>query len=186
MQDVDVLILNSQYDQEEIKRMITRKNPCFYLMDAKTTGADWKVLWNHPRGKGFTKRSAAIKIDILLPGIMELPSFNPYWINYHNSLKLPTAPLLLVLLHKVRGWSKRVNSTDHHYEKHRQDASDVATLAPLASQTGVTIHDNVLPDEFIESASVWVNDFIAAYPKLRTQYHWRKIGFTHMPETLYP
>jgi len=178
MQDVDVLILDSQYDdQEEIKRMIASQNSRFYLVNAKTIGAHWKVLWYHPRGRGSTKRPAAIKIDVLLPGIMELPSFDPYWIDYDNSLRLPTAPLSLVLLHKVRGWSERIDSTGHQYEKRWQDARDVATLAPLASRMGVTIHDDVLPDEFIESASEWVNDFVATYPKLRTRYHWRKIGF---------
>jgi hypothetical protein len=178
MQDVDVLILDSHYEQEEIKRMLAGKNPGFYLVDAKTAGADWKVLWYHLRGRGSTRRPGAIKIDVLLPGIMEIPSFDPRWIERDNSRRLPTAPLSLVLLHKVRGWSERIKSVqDHHYQRHKQDAHDVTTLAPLASQMGVTIHDGVLPNEFTESANGWVNDFIAAYPELRTQYHWSKIGF---------
>jgi len=41
----------------------------------------------------------------------------------------------------------------------------------------VTINDDALPNDFIESASEWVNNFIAAYPELRTRYHWRQIGF---------
>jgi hypothetical protein len=178
MQDVDVLILDSQYDQEEVKRMMTRRSRRFYLVNATTFGADWKVLWYHPSGRGSTRRPAAVKIDVLLPRTMELPSFDPYWIDYNNDLGLPTAPLLLVLLHKVLGWSERIESSQYHqYQKHEQDASDVGTLAPLASKMGVTIHDNVLPDDFIESATEWVNDFIATYPNLRTRYHWRKIGF---------
>jgi hypothetical protein len=178
MQDVDVLILDSQWDQETVKWMMTEENPCFYLVDAKTAGADWKVLWYHPYGSGSTRRTWAVKIDILLPGIIELPTFDPGWIEYDNNHKLPTAPLSLVLLHKVLGWWERINSLDdYHYEKHWQDARDVANLAPLASQMGVTIDDDVLPDSFIDSASEWVNAFIAKYPKFRTRYHWRKIGF---------
>lgn len=181
MQDVDILILDSQYDQETIKRMMTRQNRCFFLVDPQTIGADYKVLWYHPNGRGSsghpTRRPSAIKVDILLPGIMELPSFDPYWIESDNNLRLPTAPLSLVLLHKVRGWWDRINSDDHHYRDHWKDAQDVANLAPIASEMGVTINDGVLPDDFIDSASEWANNFIATYPEFRTRYHWRKIGF---------
>ncbi len=182
---MDVLVLDTRYDQERIKRMITGANPCFYLVNARTIGADYKVLWYHPHGRGTirnerssTRRPLSVKVDILLPGIMDLPSFDPRWIDYENDLRLPTAPLSLVLLHKVRGWWERVNSPeDHHYQKHMQDADDVATLAPLASEMGVTIDDDALPDDFIESASGWVNNFIVAYPEFQTGYHWRQIGF---------
>ena len=181
MQDVDILILDSQYDQESIKRMMTRENRCFFLVDPRTIGADYKVLWYHPKGRGSrgrpTRRALAVKVDILLPGIIELPSFDPCWIDSNNDLGLPTAPLSLVLLHKVLGWWERINSDDHHYQDHWKDAQDVANLAPIASKTGVTINDDVLPDDFIDSASEWVNNFIATYPKFRTRYHWRKIGF---------
>ena len=160
---------------------MTRENQCFFLVDPQTIGADYKKLYYHPNGRGSsqhpTRRPSAIKIDILLPGIIDLPSFDPYWIEYDNDLRLPTAPLSLVLLHKVRGWWARINSDDHHYRDHVKDAQDVANLAPIASQMGVTINDNALPDDFIDSASEWVNNFIAVYPKLRTRYHWRKIGF---------
>ena len=109
---------------------------------------------------------------------MDLPSFDPRWIDCDNDFSLPTAPLSLVLLHKVRGWWDRIKSPEgHHYQKHWQDACDVAALAPIASQTGVTIDGDALPENFIESASEWVNNFIAAYPELRTRYHWRQIGF---------
>ena len=109
---------------------------------------------------------------------MDLPSFDPRWIDCDNAFSLPTAPLSLVLLHKVRGWWERINSTEyHHYQKHRQDACDVAALAPIASKIGVTIDDDALPDDFIESASKWVNNFIVAYPEFQTQVHWIQIGF---------
>jgi len=176
--DVDILILDSHHDQETIKWMMAEENPCFYLVDAKTPGADWTVLWYHPHGEGSTRRPAAIKIDILLPGIMDLPSFDPSFIDFDNSRSLPAAPILLVLLHKVRGWWERFHSpNDYQHKKHWDDACDVANLAPLASQMGVTIHDDVLPDDFIYNASEWVNEFIAEYPKFRTRYHWRKLGY---------
>ena len=107
---------------------------------------------------------------------MELPSFNPSYIYYENDYRLPTAPLSLVLLHKVRGWSERINSSEmHHYVKHWKDARDVEFLAPLAARMGVTIDEKVLSEEFIDSSIEWVNKFIATYPELHTGNHWRKI-----------
>ena len=169
--------------------MITRKNPCFYLLDAITPGAFFKVLWYHPHGEasiGHHSSIKPIKIDILLPGDAKLPSFHPSQIvhwnvtlgNSGNSLRLPTAPLLLVLLHKVLGWwTRRRSSQDHIWEKHMRDALDVVNLLPIASRRRVRIHDNVLPDDFLESASEWVREFIATYPNHRAQYHWGEIGF---------
>ena len=152
-------------------------NPCFYLKDSKTPGSNWTVLWYHPNGEGSTRRDASIKIDILLPGDAELPSLDPYWIDYSNE-DLPAAPLLLVLLHKVLGWWEHFNSAhSHHYQKHYQDARDVENLLILASEMGVTIDYHVLPHDFIDSAKEWVKKFIAEYPDTQMRYHWRQIGF---------
>jgi hypothetical protein len=154
---------------------MVRENPCFYLVDAKTPGADWKVLWYHPDGVGPTRRPSAIKIDVLVPGTMDLPSFDRRWI-YRRVDKLPTAPLSLVLLHKVRGWSERIKSdVPYQWEKHRQDASDVASLLPIASKGGVNINSGVLPHDFLESAGGWVAAFINKYQF--PIHHWREIGF---------
>jgi len=156
---------------------MAEENPCFYLIPAKTTGVNWKLLWYHPDGESSTGYPAPIKIDILVPGSAELPSFKPRRIDYHNEHVLPAAPLLLVLLHKVLGWWRRMNSPDkHHYQKHWQDARDVANLVVLASQLGVRIDGHVLPDNFIDSAREYVNEFMAAYPKVQTRYYWRRIG----------
>jgi len=177
MQDVDVLILNSEYDQETIKWMMTVHNKCFYLEIPSTPDADWKRLSYHPQGS--TADTKGINIDILVPPSAELPLFDPYWINCNNEHGLPAAPLLLVLLHKVLGWWKNVNSSDYHYKKHQKDADDVEYLVPLASRMGVTIGNDILPDTFIDSARQWVNEFMARYPNDRMMYHWGNIGF-HM------
>jgi hypothetical protein len=182
MQDVDVLVLDRQddgshYDPEDIKRWMVEENPRFYLVDALTPGAHWKKLRYHLGGEGLTRRPSAIKIDVLVPGAMELPSFDRRNI-YRRFSELPIAPLSLVLLHKVRGWLERSTSdVPYQWEKHRQDASDVASLLPIASEGGVNIKSGVLPDEFLESAGGWVGAFINKYPNFPTHY-WQTIGFT--------
>ena len=75
-------------------------------VDAKTLGGNWKVLWYHPYGEGSTRRPGAVKVDILLPGIMELPSFDPGWIDYNNEERLPAAPFSTK---SEDGWD-RINS----------------------------------------------------------------------------
>ena len=158
-----------------------RRNSCFYRVPSKVIGATHQVLWYHPNGRGFSTHRSAIKIDVLLPGIMELPSFDPSYIYHGNDYRLPTAPLSLVLLHKVRGWSKRINSTEeYHYKKHWKDASDVAYLAAFAARMGVTINEKVLPKDFIDSSIKWVNEFTTECPELCTGNHWRKIFRTYI------
>ena len=155
--------------------MMTEHNPSFYLKDPSTRGANWKLLYYHPNGSAGRP---AIKIDILLPGSAEIPFFDPDWINYSHNRGFPAAPLLLVLLHKTLGWSRRFNSPDYHqYKKHWRDAGDVAKLLELSSQMGVTIVDDILPDTFIDNASTWVSEFMAQYPRTEIRSHWRKIGF---------
>jgi hypothetical protein len=174
MQDVDVLILGSEYDQETIKRMMTVQNECFYLKNPSTPGANWKKLYY--RTKDSTGHPAAIKIDVLIPGSAEIPPFNPFWIN--DRYILPVAPLLLVLLHKVLGWRERFNSPDYYqYKKHWRDASDVEYLVSHTSKMRVTIDYGVLPENFIDSARTWVREFMAEYPRAEIRWYWENIGF---------
>jgi hypothetical protein len=176
MQDVDVLILDFWCDSERIKRMMVELNPCFYLEDLPMPIPNFKKLSYHPRGRGH---SGAINIDILIPGDAKLPSFDPCRIEVNIEHRLPVAPLLLVLLHKVLGWKQRSNSPDYsRYKKHWQDASDVANLVQIASEMGLTIVNNhTLPESFIQRAAMWVDEFIAKYPNAQIKDHWRDIGF---------
>ncbi len=59
--------------------------------------------------------------------------------------------------------------------RHWRDAGDVANLLSIAWQRGETIDDG--PSEFIDKASLWIKEFIAAYPRPEISYHWRSIGF---------
>lgn len=169
MQDVDVLILGSGYNQLEIQTMVKEKNPCFTLKSVPK--APWKVLYFCPEGFG------QIKIDILVPGLAELPRFSPRLIDYNNERQLPAAPFLVVLLHKVLGWQRHFKSRDYRtYMRHWQDASDVANLVLIAQEREETINDR--PNStFIHTARPWVSEFIAAYPRAEIRDHWRRIGF---------
>ena len=153
-------------------------NPSFYLMNARPKGATYKVLWYHRDGKGSTRRPGAVKVDILLPGTMDLPKVDPSRVDFNNRRKLPTAPLSLVLLHKLRGWFDRIHSDKPwYYERHPKDAHDVAKLLPIATDAGVKNTDSILPRKFVNKARRWVNQYVTQYPEYNTTSHWREIGF---------
>jgi hypothetical protein len=157
---------------------LAEASPRFYLIDSRKPGATYKVLWYHPHGQGSNRRPAAVKIDILLPGVISIPEFNPSRIKSRNEYQLPIAPLSLVLLHKLQGWFIRSHSREpYQYEKHWKDIFDVARLLPIATREGVKVTDSVLPKKLVKKAGKWVNDFIMKYPELSTASHWREMGF---------
>lgn len=151
----------------------------FYLVDSQTPGATYQVLWYHPFGGGSNRRPAAIKIDILLPGVTRIPNFDPSMIEYSIEDQLPIAPLSLVLLHKLQGWYIRSRSRKpYEYEKHWKDILDVAQLVRIAARDGVKTTDPALSNKLVEKAGQWVHHFIVQYPEVPTKRHWRKIGFS--------
>jgi hypothetical protein len=178
-QDLDILILNAQYDQETIKRMLTIANPAFYTVASKTIGATYRVLWYHPRGWSLSPPYDAVKVDILLPGIMDIPSFSATSIDTSNSRRLPAAPFSIVLLLKLQAWSQHRAAFKFYLNtKRHTDARDLETLVPLAASKGVRISETVLPSSFVEAAKTRVLEYIREYPASGTVSGWRTIGFT--------
>ena len=171
MQDVDVLILNTRHDKEAIKRMIAK-----YLgfdLEKPSAGANWNFLYYRPNGPAGVQ----IKIDVLTSGVAELPIFHPSWNEHRDGL--PVAPLLLVLLHKTLGWSRRLDVPHlNKYKKHLQDATDVINLLELSSQMEVAIIDGILPHEFIVQACTWISEFMVQYPGDEIRSYWANIGFS--------
>ena len=163
----------------------------FYLVDPRPLGPRYKVLWYHPLGRpaeGSTRRHryGAVKVDILVPGTMDLPELDPSMIDFKNDRQLPTAPLSLVLLHKLRGWFERVHSPKpYYYQRHPQDVNDVALLLPIAARDGVQITDPVLPRKLVNKARRWVNQYVTMYPQRDTTSHWKKIGFRAGPKRIH-
>jgi hypothetical protein len=181
-QDLDILILNTQYDQETIKRMLAIANPAFYTVASKTIGATYRVLWYHPTGWSLSRRADSVKVDILLPGIMDIPSFSATYIETGNSRRLPAAPFSIVLLLKLQAWSQHRRAIRFYLEvKQHTDARDLETLVPLAAAKGVHISESVLPSSFVEAAKARVLEYLLSFPSSRGVSGWRTIGFS-VPE----
>ncbi len=125
-QDVDILISSHFCDPERLKELLVTTNPnCFYLVDAKTPGATWRVLWYRDRGPDgkFDKT----KVDILTPGVLHLPMIFSEAIVEKQGL--PVVPLSILLLHKLQGWRDNMESSEMRlWSKHDADVGDICSL----------------------------------------------------------
>jgi hypothetical protein len=102
-QDIDILCLTPHpRNVEDIKEQICEADDRFYLKQGRQ--GDYKVL--HWRIDDDDEPD--FKIDILLPGTLDLPDVSP---NYIIKIqRLPCAPLVLLLLHKLKAWDNRRRS----------------------------------------------------------------------------
>ena len=104
------------------------------------------------------------KIDILVPGVLDLPPIHPDYIIKID--KLPCLPLAFLLLHKLKGWNDRRRSrrSDFH-AKLPGDVRDIADLLRIANNLGLRI---TKPRYYISQA---FRD--ASYDRVRTfsRYH---------------
>ncbi|KAK0452179.1 uncharacterized protein EV420DRAFT_695250 [Desarmillaria tabescens] len=124
--DVDILISSRICDIEPLKRFLVAQNPDnFYLVDAKTPRARWKVLWYQDHGRdGNLERT---KVDIMKPGTMQLPMiFSEAIVDKQG---LPVVPLSILLLHKLRGWEDNMKSRKAYLRrKHNANVGDIGSL----------------------------------------------------------
>jgi hypothetical protein len=149
---------------------VVAANPSFYLVPAKTPGATYKVLWYHT----FSRRC---KVDLLLPGVMDIPSV-PIADIEHPEPGKPCAPFMLVFLLKLQAWAQHRDSGEMRFWlKSSTDASDLRVLLPIARTKGLGIKREkaYLPPSLVASSSLRVKRFVEEWPE--TLRGWRALGF---------
>lgn len=173
-QDLDILILNTSDDQEQIKRRLVAANPAFYLVPSKKPLATYKVLWYR------TTTYGTIKVDILLPGIMNIPRFPSSRIDCTNARQLPCAPLSLSLLLKLQAWSEHRAAPEWYYSKEQhKDHLDLEALAPLAALRSLKPKEDAsLPSIFVSNAQKMVSEYLTVHPLSVTKKSWKSMGFS--------
>ena len=91
------------------------------------------------------------KVDILIPGIMYLPSIHKRRIVFRENI--PLLPFAFVLLHKLQGWDDHRNSEEAHKKrKQNQDAGDLRRMMALASTEIGAVE---MTDSRGKSISIW-------------------------------
>ncbi|KAI0684750.1 hypothetical protein BC835DRAFT_1292300 [Cytidiella melzeri] len=173
--DVDLVVLTSTYDAEQLKELLVRRNSTFYLRPAKTFGATYKVLWGR-LGYSYTPYDSC-KVDILVPGIMNIPDVpSQHIITIEGYPVMPMIPLLLL---KLQAWTDH-RAADKKYlrDKQHQDVRDIEQMLEIAVRRGEKINSVVawVPVDFLAAARSRVKEFLAQiFP--RRQELWQAIGY---------
>jgi hypothetical protein len=172
IKDIDILCLHSPWEVEDLKRMVVSANPSFYLIPSKTPGATFKVLWyrNH--------LSRRCKVDLLFPGIMNIPSIPSSAIEYPEP-GYPCAPFSLVFLLKLQAWVHHRDSEEYRFRlKASTDAADLKLMLPIARRIAFNIRPSQahLPPSFLALAAPRVERFVREWPETRRE--WKALGFS--------
>ncbi|KLO18393.1 hypothetical protein SCHPADRAFT_819913 [Schizopora paradoxa] len=193
-EDIDVVVLDASANQEAIKRQLAAKDPRFYLVEPKTYGATYKVLWFR------LSQMRSCKVDVLLPGILNIPN-----VGYENVVQLsiqlklrgttprfvydtspsttttinrtyPLMPLSVVLLLKLQGWADhRVALMTYMRRKVHSDIRDINKLVVAAKAAGVKpAEENFVPKDFLEEAKKRVRAYVVQ--QAQTASSWRELG----------
>jgi hypothetical protein len=178
VQDVDILCLTNDWDQESLKRTLVRRNSNFFLVPSRDPLATYQVLWY--RGA----LNSRIKVDILLPGVMNIPAISPSRIVHRE--RLPVAPLSLVFLLKLQAWSQHGASSETRFRlKQPMDEADIRQLLPILERDGIKPDEDVsLPASFRRAAAERVQEYVRRCPN--SVVTWRRIGYKVVsPSTYY-
>lgn len=175
--------MSSIYDTEELKRILVRHNgDVFYLRPSKKRGATYKLLFAKlgsadgtpaaTPGTYYGLYSRSCKVDILIPGIMNIPS-----VESSRIVTIDGLPLVLLLL-KLQAWSDHRASDRYDYrQKQYTDISDLTALLAIAVRKQVDVRTaQWLPESFLEAARGRVSRYIVTVPSPQARL-WREIGF---------
>ncbi|SJL15575.1 uncharacterized protein ARMOST_19076 [Armillaria ostoyae] len=181
--DIDIMILSHTCDLELLKEnLATQKPNCFQLVDAKTPGATWKVLWYHDYVEGKLEKT---KVDILKPGLLHLPMIFSEAIVEKQGL--PVVPMGILLLHKLQGWKDNMDSgLPRLRSKQDADAGDIFSLLRIiikgmsALERKNSTHWKQFAlerfnEEFRGETERRVRLFCSIFPQYRDM--WRKLGW---------
>jgi len=171
--DIDILCLTCNLEQEALKSRLVALNPKFYLVRARDSTAKYKVLWYTP-----TQYGPCIKVDILLPGVLDIPSIPSSSITRDNDAKLPCAPFSLVLLLKLQAWIHHGEALEHWLRaKQFNDRCDLERLLPIAVRRGMSLGSGgILPESFITLSAKRAERFVRYEATPGTRTHWEKLG----------
>jgi hypothetical protein len=169
VQDVDILCLTNDWDQESLKRALVRRNSNFFLVPSRDPTATYEVLWY--RGA----QNSRIKVDILLPGVMNIPAISPSRIVHREGL--PVAPLSLVFLLKLQAWLQHGASSETRFRmKQPMDAADIQQLLPILERDNIKPDEDVsLPPSFRRASAERVQAYVRRRPD--SVDTWRRIGY---------
>jgi len=171
--DVDIIVLTDSYDQEEVKNLLVENDSNFFLVPSRKPRAPYKILYYTLPSRGFCK------VDILLPGSMDIPAVPLSRITYTQVPDVPVMPLIAVLLLKLQGWTDHRDAEREHYqEKQYVDVDDIKEVLDILRRDyrmKTLASEGWMPRWFVNLARERVDEFVEAFPDTRDL--WYDIGF---------
>lgn len=168
------MVMTSAYTTEDLKRMLVGKNSSFYLRPSRKVGETYKLVF-YTLQPNFRYSRRSCKVDILIPGILNIPHISTYDIREIDNL--PVMPLIPLLLLKLQGWADhRDSSRSDMQQKQYADIRDISQLVQIAIQSGVTLGDALdwLPTDFVDAGRARLARFLEI---VRPSQTWTEIGF---------
>ena len=158
-------------------------NSSFFLVPSSNPRNTYKVLWyNLQAASSHLRPQHACKVDILIPGIMNIPAVRQQDIVYASiqGSSVPVMPFIAVLLLKLQGWADhRVSYRMDLRNKQYVDVADIYELLRIAVQNS-RMHvrnESWLPGSFVAAGSGRVIDFIRTHAD--SAIYWRQIGLVN-------
>ncbi|KAI0072461.1 hypothetical protein K474DRAFT_375570 [Panus rudis PR-1116 ss-1] len=164
------------YDQEVLKSTLVTYGNKFYPRPSQQPGATWQVLYYRLSGDG----RAACKVDVLTPGVMNIPIISSDRIVKVS--RLPVMPLIPLLLLKLQAWDDHRKSDRSDFQaKGPADVNDVLqSVAICRSQWKRLTHPVAcyLSSPFIDAGKIRVMKFMQATRETHgsTFYDWKVLG----------
>ena len=166
-QDVDIVVVNTFYDAEQIKAIIVGADDRYFLKPARWRDADYEVLYC--RLPGWRSRRRRVKVDIVVPpSNLGLPK-----ISASDTIEdIPVMPLFALLVMKTQGWWDRKDFR----AKVNADIDDVNALLYRAAEKYVDYNQvcGQYTSEFMRKALVMARRFVRRHGR---REKWRAIGF---------
>lgn len=158
-----------EWSAEELKDMlVTDSYGDFYTQPARTPGATYKVLYYRLRGN---RRSC--KVDILLPGTLNIPFVRPKRIVWIEGL--PVLPFLVLLILKVQGWHDHRHSNRQYMRaKVSLDVRDVNEMLGIGRRRGEDLaQEQWIPKDFLQHGFTLIEEYIDHHGNER---RWELLG----------
>ena len=153
--------------------MIVARDSNFFLIQSGLRRATYKILHYTLPSRGFCK------VDILLPGTLDIPAVPRSRITYTRVPDVPVMPLIAVLLLKLQGWTDHRDSERQDFQdKQYTDVDDIKEMLEIARQhyRAKTLQsEGWMPRWFVNFARERVDEFVEAFPD--TMEDWTEIGF---------
>ncbi|PFH48737.1 hypothetical protein AMATHDRAFT_5538 [Amanita thiersii Skay4041] len=170
--DIDIIVLTND-DPEVIKRKLAERNDRFIRSPSENPWMSHHLLHY---AVSFQIPSIFCKVDILIPGKLDIPEMDESRREYPFQYNIPVIPFLPLLLLKLRGWVDHCNSRrDDFQAKIPHDVGDIKCLLNNLNDNDHLRNHRWLPSSLIRNSARRIRAFIQEFPD--TAASWRSIGF---------